>query len=356
MENQSTIQPTEIPIPQVVQKKNNLPLIFGGVLVLLLVIAGSVYLGMKIQEKKVEKAQIPSPDSIVDYSSPTSSPTVISEPTLRIDETANWKTYTNTALGFELKYPPEVSIAKEFNDQNNKATFFKGGDLNFEVMLRDGQGITLDKYYYMDSSVKRKTTLAGYSANVYELPLGYGDGPNETGTPSITVVALKGDYLYHLIFNGDIKLDDTENRIISTFKFIDTTSPSKTGGANLKDIKYVLPKNWKAQLTSDNLTLSNINGGALSVRVYQYSSAIGRREYYCQVSKYCIDGTTYFDEFKIGNISGYKASALDNSGGGSEYFGSKGDKFYIVSSYSPSSPNPNDFDTSYKSVLDSLIF
>ena len=125
-------------------------------------------------------------------------------------------------------------------------------------------------------------------------------------------------------------------------------------GVSLKNIKFTLPQEWESILYSDYLFLSpKKDGGYLSIKVYDYSTDVGRREYYCQVSKVCIT-ETYFTDMNIGNISGYVAHALDNSGGGEEYFGAKGNKFYIISSYGP--PSPNEYEKSYKQVLDSLIF
>lgn len=133
------------------------------------------------------------------------------------------------------------------------------------------------------------------------------------------------------------------------------TAPiSQSNGTELKDIKYTLPQGWEVKIQDGRLLLSPINGGGfLSIKVYDYPSNIGRREYYCQITKYCLD-RTYFTEMNIGNISGYSPHGIDNSGGGAEYFGAKGNKFYIVSSFSP--PSPNDFDENYKNVLNSLIF
>lgn len=137
------------------------------------------------------------------------------------------------------------------------------------------------------------------------------------------------------------------------------TSPTpkviQTKGVDLKSIKYTLPQGWDAKLNADSLFISpTTSGGYLSIKVYEYPTTIGRREYYCQVSKVCIEGTTYFTEMSVGNISGYAANALDNSGGGAEYFGAKGNKFYIISSYNP--PSPNEFEKGYKQVMSSLIF
>lgn len=136
---------------------------------------------------------------------------------------------------------------------------------------------------------------------------------------------------------------------------ISPTPATVVNGVNLKNVKVTLPEGWEIKLNNDSLLISpKTGGGYLSVKAYEYPTTIGRREYYCQVSKVCIEGTSYFTEMSIGNISGYSANALDNSGGGTEYFGAKGNKFYIISSYNP--PSPNEFEKSYQQVLNSLIF
>lgn len=134
------------------------------------------------------------------------------------------------------------------------------------------------------------------------------------------------------------------------------TSPtvSQVNGASLANIKYTLSTGWKGEINGKNLLLSQTGGGYLSISVYEYDGRTGRREYYCQVSKMCIEGVTKYMPVTIGNISGYMASGLDNSGGGNEYFGVKGNKFYIISSYNP--PSANEFEKSYQAVLDSLVF
>ena len=153
-------------------------------------------------------------------------------PTLQVlippaDPTANWKTYKNSSLGFELKYPPSVQIDKEMDDQYNRAALFKGGNLSFEVELRKiPEDFILDNYFFMDSPIKQKTILAGIPANVYEMPNGYCDGPS-CSDPYIAIVAKKDSDLYAIIFYGDTQLSDDENQVLSTFKFMETpTIPS----------------------------------------------------------------------------------------------------------------------------------
>lgn len=140
---------------------------------------------------------------------------------------------------------------------------------------------------------------------------------------------------------------------------IQTQSPveEKTpvvSGADLQHIKFTLPSEWKSEINKDTLLLSpKTGGGYMAINVYDFSSDIGRREFFCQTTQSCIKETK-FEEVSLGNISGYSASALDNSGSGKEYFGSKGNKFYIISSYVP--PLPNNYIGTYQQVLNSLIF
>lgn len=144
------------------------------------------------------------------------------------DQTADWKTYTNTKLGFELKYPSTFTIDKEMNDQYNKATIFKNGNSVFEVMLRDSKYFDrpLDEYYFMDNPDFKKSVLGGKNANVYVYDassnscVSDGNGP---GCPLsyVVYVAQNASYVYHFGFFGNSKLSDLEKQILSTFKFTD---------------------------------------------------------------------------------------------------------------------------------------
>lgn len=136
---------------------------------------------------------------------------------------------------------------------------------------------------------------------------------------------------------------------------IATTTPTSTpkptqNGTSSEDIKYLLPSGWKAGITNNILYIQPTNQVGIVIKTYGYSENTGRREYYCKLVDYCIEETTYFTETTIGNISGYIANALDNSGGGPEYFGVKGDKFYIISIA------PGISGSDKQTVLNSLIF
>lgn len=133
-----------------------------------------------------------------------------------------------------------------------------------------------------------------------------------------------------------------------------TTTMPTANGAPLENIKYTLPSTWTSKLENGGLTLSANGGGYFHIRTYTYPGTMGRREFYCSLSSVCIEGTSYFNPMMIGNIDGYSANALDNSGSGIEYFGAKGNVFYVISSYGP--PSPSEFENTYRDVMNSLVF
>ncbi len=161
--------------------------------------------------------------------------------------------------------------------------------------------------------------------------------------------------------------EEVFEQILSTFQLISPT-PKQSGaaviekkvtsqneeGAKLEQIKYTLTGTWKATLNPDSLFLSPSSGGYLSIKVFDLPEGVGRREFFCTVTIDICQPQSQFTPYQLGNISGYMATVLDNSGGGAMYFGAKGNKFYLISTFGP--PPPNEYMESYTAVLDSLIF
>ena len=114
-------------------------------------------------------------------------------------------------------------------------------------MLRSNTGsITLDNYFYMDFPAARKIDLLGKTANIYELPNGYCDGPG-CSEPSVAVVATNNSDLFHISFIGDAELSKLEEQILGTFEFINKTSV-------VVDNKSKAPADWLAH----NFPLKNL--------------------------------------------------------------------------------------------------
>jgi len=191
-----------------------------------IIVGGGVYAwqnsSLQSTEQSLQQQITNLQNQIANLQKPTqpivTSPEVTEEPTQPIDNTANWKTYQNSALGFELKVPSYVSVDKEFNDQYNRLVIFKSDKENFEVRLREGKTTSLNQYYYLDFPVSSKSTLDGKEALVFEAPNGYCDGPG-CGSPFIAYSTKYGDDFYNLVFSGDVKMSDTEKSILSSFKF-----------------------------------------------------------------------------------------------------------------------------------------
>jgi hypothetical protein len=158
--------------------------------------------------------------------SPTPTPVVMEKklPSPTTDATDGWLTYENSSLGFKIKYPPQVEITKELDDENNRATIFKGDNLSFGVMLREKwDGFELKNYYYMDFNPSKEISLLDQTANIYEMPNGYCDGPG-CSDPNIAIVFEHNSDVFHIDFSGDVLLSDMENQILSTFEFINEES------------------------------------------------------------------------------------------------------------------------------------
>lgn len=195
--------------------QNKSLLILTGIFLILLAIFSGVVLGKYLYGQKIAP-----PTTEVQPTIGESFPTTPSLANPTPDLMADWKTYKNESLGFELEYPASIQIDKELDDQFNRLVIFKGGDLDFEVRLRNNlNNVALDKYYFMDTPIKRKTTLASKSANVYEMPSGYCDGPS-CSKPYIAIVTERDSTFYCVSFFGDIQLSEEENQILSTFKFL----------------------------------------------------------------------------------------------------------------------------------------
>ncbi len=170
----------------------------------------------------------------------------------------------------------------------------------------------------------------------------YQRGPsNQTNTTPTTYQSEQPEK--DIAFNPDQKASETNDIPATTEQ-----------GAGLEAIRYSLPGDWKGEIKDGGLWLAPLSGGGYYViKVYDYPGDVGRREFYCSLVDSCIDSTT-FEATQIGNISGYKAHGLDNSGSGQVYFGAKGNSFYIIDSYNP--PAPNNFENQRQAVLDSLQF
>lgn len=133
------------------------------------------------------------------------------------DTVTTWKTYQNKKLGFELQIPSYISIIEDSRD----LIIFESEKENFELRLRDKEykSQNLNHYSYLDLPIFSKSTLGEKEAVIFKAPNGYCDGPGCT-KPFIAYSAMSNETFYNLVFKGDTSLNDTEEAILISFKFI----------------------------------------------------------------------------------------------------------------------------------------
>jgi len=113
-------QPLAEPTKMALNPRPKWPFILLGLIVIIVLISGAFLLGQKSTSKPEEKTQATITPTIMVTSIPkvTTTPTIAASPSSELDYTANWKTYTNSANLFTLKYPAIFTIKEEIDYQN----------------------------------------------------------------------------------------------------------------------------------------------------------------------------------------------------------------------------------------------
>lgn len=178
---------------------------------------------------------------------PTVSPT---PPTSTPDETANWKTYTNSQAGFSIKYPADVFVYQgnpqqesQFwsNKINGGAPLELGQDGIWLNMSFSNPGAIMTDFYNKIINLRINETISqsaitklaninsdGVAGATYH----QGIPPDFTGEPAYTYEAvwIKGNLVYRLSLSAFTESNlqtykTTFDQILSTFKFLDHTCP-----------------------------------------------------------------------------------------------------------------------------------
>lgn len=130
MEPQPIVPPTQtspvVPVVPVTPTPSKLPWILGGLVLLVLVGTGGIFLGKQMSAPALVVTPTPAPVTAV--------PTVVPYPT------ADWQTYTSGDIGFSMQYP----VSWKYSEQRDKgkvyAINFEGNEGNVYIILGNGFG------------------------------------------------------------------------------------------------------------------------------------------------------------------------------------------------------------------------
>lgn len=199
------------------------------------------------------------------------------------DETANWKTYNNTNLGFSIKYPSDWNARETFVPQQEELII-----VDFESNDRDFfNSKAVDMFLNAHKNPVNKARLMSLGVKGDGVEIAYGDIKGtlyETPQSGIAGSQARLDYLFNqkgiyywvMLTTNSKNLDlykPAFSKILSTFKFTDQNQSDETANwktyagqvsASISDlqkaglstpptfsIKY--PVDWISQTTSDNV-------------------------------------------------------------------------------------------------------
>jgi len=275
-----TNQPQEVPVQ--LPKKNNLPKIILFVILGLVIVAGAVYAGMQMGKKQI------SPTIIAE---PTSIPTVIpqiTEITPTSDETANWKTYRNTEVGYQISYPPDWELKENVNSNYLGMITISPKSATEDNMYRGS--VTVWPNYSPVKAVniqelekniqQAEEGVAEYSTEEFrkigerEFWIARGGCCMDIGKHAFTLNKLS---VYRItLHNLELAFTETENEIfnliLSTFKFTGQTN-STANWKTYRNTKYSFeiryPNDWEYResplggTTVDSLMVNFASAGKL---------------------------------------------------------------------------------------------
>lgn len=219
------------------QKGQGLIFIIVGILVTALIAGGAYYLGRSTSPKPSANPVVTS--TATPFSTPLSTETLVKMD----DETTHWKTYTNTQLGFEMKYPPEKIVEVEENITNYEPGQNTDSSISFIFSKEDCSAHFCQGMHFLVPKIPQniktlrealeqgycgtgcielneredKLTIGGVEA------LGQGN-PFSDDSQTYDVHFLKDNYLYNVtLFSRNINISKYRplfDQMLSTFKFL----------------------------------------------------------------------------------------------------------------------------------------
>lgn len=138
------------------------------------------------------------------------------------DQTADWKTYKNDALGFEIEYPERLNprIGAEYDkslisESQTIINFLPDSD-TIQIIVDTGSNI--DKVLQAETKIFTDFTIEVEPFTIDGITGKYINVKNHPSTPFYIYIVQKGNVVYRIIVAEKDFGDNVEN-FISTFKF-----------------------------------------------------------------------------------------------------------------------------------------
>lgn len=189
----------------------------------------------------------------------TATTTTTTTTPVKTDETADWKTYSNTKYLYSFKYPSTVT-PYSFTGQGSNTAITNDADI-----VNVNKGAATERYIFEVSTEKTSSTVVLNDAYIKSH---YKDGKATSakvdGTDGFTLVVgsltvyfvEKDGVIYQIQYS---KSDTTATKIYSTFKFTTATASSTSTAdwktytnSNLK-VSFKYPTDWTIKEESDSI-------------------------------------------------------------------------------------------------------
>ncbi|MBI2029953.1 hypothetical protein HYT02_06045 [Candidatus Gottesmanbacteria bacterium] len=255
-EQSKTVKPEEVIEPQ--PTSSRLPRLTIVVIIFIIIVAGYFILSSRNQKQTASVF-------------PSQTPTVI--PT--IDSRINWKTYTNTDLGFSIQYPEDYLYEEidagvthspytsysliDLQGNGNKieiAVAENDNNYSLDKIIGNGPLLSYSKDILDNENVNNIEVDGVEALRIDNIPVGLAGIRSE-------ILFIKKNKIYQIILVPSEAKVDIFNQILSTFQFLDQEQDStiwvRKQFGEAWDIEY--PERWsvnEAGLIEGNIILSGI--------------------------------------------------------------------------------------------------